>query len=100
MRAATYARYSTSGQREQSVEDQQRVCDALAERHGFTVVARFSDKAISGGTTARPGYQAMLAAARRGEFDAIVAEDARAYGATWPSRPHGSPSSPTLASPW
>jgi DNA invertase Pin-like site-specific DNA recombinase len=30
---------------------------------------------VTGGTSARPGYQAMLEAARRGEFDAIVAED-------------------------
>ena len=76
MRTATHARYSTSGQGEQSTEDQARVCDALAERHGFTVVARFSDKAISGGTTARARYQAMLGAARRGEVDVIVSDDA------------------------
>lgn len=31
---------------------------------------------MSGGTVHRPGYQAMLAAARKHEFDVIVAEDA------------------------
>jgi DNA invertase Pin-like site-specific DNA recombinase len=30
---------------------------------------------ISGGTANRPGYQALLAAARRRDFDAIIAED-------------------------
>lgn len=39
------------------------------------MVARFSDAAIPGGTSARPSYQDMLRAARRREFDAIVAED-------------------------
>jgi DNA invertase Pin-like site-specific DNA recombinase len=38
-------------------------------------VARFNDAAISGGTTQRPGYRDLLAAARRREFDVIVAED-------------------------
>lgn len=75
-RAALYARYSTDKQSESSVEDQLRVCHRLSERHGFAVVARFSDAAISGGTTRRPGYQSMLAAARRREFEVIVAEDA------------------------
>jgi site-specific DNA recombinase len=75
MRAAIYARYSTDMQRKESIEDQHRVCERLAERHGFTVVARFGDKAISGGTTQRPQYQRMLTAARHHEFDVIVAED-------------------------
>lgn len=75
MRAALYARYSTDKQREASITDQHRDCARLAERHGFRVIAEFSDAAISGGTATRPGYQRMLEAARRGEFDVIVAED-------------------------
>lgn len=75
MKAAIYARYSTDMQRKESIEDQHRVCEKLAERHGFKVVARFSDAAISGGTTQRPGYQDMLRGARRREFGVIVAED-------------------------
>jgi DNA invertase Pin-like site-specific DNA recombinase len=75
MKVAIYARYSTAGQREASIEDQIRECRKLAERHGFQVVAEFSDKAISGGTTQRPGYRSMLAAARARQFDVIVAED-------------------------
>ncbi len=62
-------------QREQSIEDQFRVASRLAQRHGFEVVARFSDQAISGGTAARAGYQKLLSAARLHEFDVIVAED-------------------------
>jgi site-specific DNA recombinase len=75
MRAALYARYSTDKQSEASIEDQHRVCERLADREGFRVVARFEDRAISGGTSDRPGYQSMLQAARRREFDVIVAED-------------------------
>ena len=75
MRAAIYARYSTDRQSENSIEDQFRVCGRLAERYGFQVVAHFSDSAVSGGTAYRDGYQRLLAAARKGEFDVIIAED-------------------------
>ena len=81
-RAALYARYSTDKQSEMSVEDQFRVSERIALREGFEVVARFEDRAITGGTSARPGYQAMLEGARRRQFDAIVAEDLKACGAS------------------
>ncbi|MCC6197228.1 MAG: recombinase family protein, partial [Burkholderiales bacterium] len=75
MRAALYARYSTDLQREESIADQHRVCERLAERHGFRVVAKYADQAISGGTTQRPDYQRLLRDARARKFDVIVAED-------------------------
>lgn len=75
MKAAIYARYSTDKQRAESIADQHRTCESIAARHGFRVVSRFSDAALSGGTVQRPGYQALLEAARRHEFDVIVAED-------------------------
>jgi site-specific DNA recombinase len=75
MRAAFYARYSTDKQSENSIGDQFRVCEQIAQREGFSVVERFSDAAVSGGTSTRPGYQALLRAARRRGCDVIVAED-------------------------
>ena len=51
------------------------MCQRLAERHGFTVAERFSDAAMSGGTSERPGYQALLRAARARVFNVIIAED-------------------------
>jgi site-specific DNA recombinase len=75
MRAALYARYSTELQSKDSIDDQYRQCERTAVTNGFEIVARFEDREISGGVTARPGYQAMLAAARAKTFDVIVAED-------------------------
>ena len=75
MKAAIYARYSTDMQSKASIDDQFRVCERLADRHDFTGIARFFDRAIPGGTTQRPGFQDMLSAARRHKFDAIIAED-------------------------
>jgi site-specific DNA recombinase len=75
LRAALYARYSTDNQRKESLDDQFRECEVVAEREGFEVVLRFSDKAISSGTASRPGYQSMLEAARAHEFDVLITED-------------------------
>ena len=38
IRAVIYARYSSSGQREESIEGQLRECHEFARRNGFTVV--------------------------------------------------------------
>ncbi len=75
MKAALYARYSSELQSGDSIADQIRVCERLAERHGFEVFHRYSDAAISWGTAERPGYQEMLRAARAHLFGAIIAED-------------------------
>jgi site-specific DNA recombinase len=73
-RCAIYARYSSEAQREASIDDQVRTCRAHAAREGWAVVQIFSDYAVSGSTTLRPGYQALLAEMRRGTFDIVLAE--------------------------
>jgi site-specific DNA recombinase len=75
MRAAIYARFSTELQRKESIDDQLRACERLATAEGFTVVSKFFDAGVSGGTTERAGYQSLLAAARSGRFDIILTED-------------------------
>ncbi len=74
MRAAIYARYSSDQQRDASIEDQVRVCKELVQRQGWTVVQVYQDRASSGATMLRAGYQALLQDARAAEFDVIVAE--------------------------
>lgn len=75
MKAAIYARFSTENQREASIEDQIRICCRVASAAGIEVVECFDDRGISGGTAERPGYQALLAAARSGRIQLIVSED-------------------------
>ena len=72
--AAIYARFSSENQREASIDDQIRVCTAYLARDGRTVVETYADYAISGATTLRPGYQALLRDARTKRFDMIVAK--------------------------
>jgi site-specific DNA recombinase len=88
MRAALYARYSTDNQSEASVADQLALCRRFAEKSGAHVVREFSDAAISGSSLGnRPGVRALLASARAGEVDVVIAEHtdrlSRDGGDTW-----------------
>lgn len=73
-RAAIYARYSSEQQREASIDDDVRNARALCERQGWIVVRVYEDRAISGATLIRPGYQEMLREARDHAFDVLVCE--------------------------
>lgn len=76
MRAALYARYSSDRQNERSIEDQLAMLRRRAADRGWTVVATFSDAAISGfSMAARPGVLALMEAAEAGQFDLILVED-------------------------
>jgi site-specific DNA recombinase len=74
MIAVIYARYSSELQRAASIEDQVRLCRAQIEREGWTYLHAYTDRAISGASALRPGYQSLLEDARRRQFDIVVAE--------------------------
>jgi len=78
--AAIYARYSTDGQRETSIDDQVRRCREVAEKSGYTVdeALIFTDSALTGTDKAihkRAGYHAMLEAWNRHRFNALVVDE-------------------------
>lgn len=75
MRVALYARYSSENQREASIEDQYRNCEHRAAQEGWTISHRYHDKAISGSTSDRPGYQQMLKDAQARLFDVVLVDD-------------------------
>lgn len=70
--AVIYARYSSSHQREESIEGQVRECREYAEREGYSVLQVYADRAITGRTDERPEFQRMLADASKGVFQAIL----------------------------
>ena len=82
LRAAIYARYSTKKQKDTSIEDQLRECEAFARQAGFEIVERFFDREKSGGTGNRPGYQRMAEAARLKNFTSSLPKISRPCGAT------------------
>jgi DNA invertase Pin-like site-specific DNA recombinase len=72
MNAVIYARYSSTRQREESIEDQLRVCSAFAEREGHSIIGSYCDYALSGRTEDRPQFQRMIADAASGAFDFVI----------------------------
>ncbi|MCL2639179.1 MAG: recombinase family protein [Oscillospiraceae bacterium] len=73
MRGVIYARYNSTGQREESVEGQLRECKAIAERKGITIVGSFVDRAISGREAEnRHEFQRMIKDSEKGIFDVII----------------------------
>lgn len=76
-RAVIYARYSSDLQREESIEDQIRLCKEKASHMGWEVVEAYSDAAISGSRLPnRPGISALLdnARGRHRQFEIVIAE--------------------------
>lgn len=70
--AVIYARYSDGRQREESIEDQVRVCREAASRSGDCIVRVYADKATSGTTTDhRAAFAEMIADSARGEWELV-----------------------------
>lgn len=70
--AVIYARYSSQGQNEQSIEGQIRICTEYAENNGFSVVKVYYDKARTGTNDSRPEFQRMIKDADNGQFEYII----------------------------
>jgi site-specific DNA recombinase len=79
MRYAIYARYSSDLQRPSSIEDQIRKCEEFGRGQSWMLVedCTYTDEAISGVSTERPGLQRMLSAAfsAKRPFDVILVDD-------------------------
>lgn len=75
MRAAAYARYSTDHQQHNSIEYQLDAIRKYCRENQITITATYTDEAESGTNTDRPGFRAMMSAATRREFEAVVIYD-------------------------
>jgi DNA invertase Pin-like site-specific DNA recombinase len=82
-RAAIYVRVSTDLQ---SVENQLRVLQEVAQRSGWDVIQVFADQGISGakGRDQRPGFDALLKAVTRREIDIVAAWSVDRLGRSLP----------------
>ena len=68
-KAAIYARVSTPTN---IVETQLYDLRKLAAQRGFEIVREYCDRGISGSKTKRPGLEALMNDARRGEFSVLL----------------------------
>ena len=72
MKAVIYARYSSSHQKEESIEGQLRICKSFAKQQKYQIVDIFIDRALSGKTDARPDFQRMIKLAEAKRFEYII----------------------------
>jgi len=72
MRAVIYARYSSSMQREESIEAQTRACAEYIKQKGWVLTGEYIDRAFSARSDQRPEFQRMMEDARQKRFDVIV----------------------------
>ena len=80
--AVAYARYSSSGQRDVSIEQQLRDIRAFAKREGYTIIREYADHAKSGFKNAksRAAFQKMMKDAEGGTFNTVLAWKVDRFG--------------------
>lgn len=67
-----YARYSSHGQTEQSIEGQLKVCYEYAKSHKYHVVQEYIDRALTGTNDRRPQFQQMIEDSKNGLFHYVL----------------------------
>ena len=72
MKAVIYARYSSDGQREESIEGQLRECKEYAERHNMNIIGTYIDRALSAKSDNRPDFQKMIRDSAKKQFEAVL----------------------------
>ncbi len=56
IKAATYSRFSSSNQREESIDAQQRAIYKYMAEKGYAPAGDYTDEALTGTNTDRPGF--------------------------------------------
>lgn len=71
--AVIYARYSSSKQNDESIEQQVAICQTYAEEHGYKVIQVYADRAVTGTDDKRDAFQRMIHDSELGQFGVILA---------------------------
>lgn len=67
-----YARYSCSGQREESIEGQLDACYKYAKENNYNIINEYIDRASTGRNDKRPQFKKMISDSEKGIFQAIL----------------------------
>lgn len=70
--AVVYARYSSRGQTEQSIEGQLAAAQKYAGEKGYTIVGEYIDRAMTGRNDDRDSFQRMLSDCAKRQFGVII----------------------------
>lgn len=72
MNVVIYARYSSSGQREESIEGQLKACYEYAKSNNYIVIDEYIDRATTATNDHRPQFQKMLADSDKKQFQGVL----------------------------
>lgn len=72
MNVVIYARYSSHGQTEQSIEGQIAVCEEYAKRNNYTIVGHYIDRALTGTNDNRPQFKQMIEDSNKKYFNGVL----------------------------
>lgn len=70
--AVVYARFSSSGQKEQSIDGQLAAARQYAEKKGYTIIKEYCDRAKTGTNDNREAFQQMLSDTAKKQFSVII----------------------------
>lgn len=80
MNVAIYARFSSSSQREASIEEQVKICKEYATRNQCAVVKVYSDSALTGKNDNRPALRKLLADSSKKLFEVVLVYSIDRFG--------------------
>ena len=71
MNVVIYARYSSHGQKEESIEGQLKECYNYARKNDYIVIDEYIDRALSGTNDNRVQFQKMIADSKNKNFEGV-----------------------------
>lgn len=72
MNVVIYARYSSHGQNEQSIEGQLKECREYAQRNNYTIIAEYIDRAKTGTKDSREQFLKMIEDSKQKKFTGVL----------------------------
>lgn len=80
MNAVIYARYSSNGQREESIEGQIKICEEYARKNGYTIIEQYCDRAYTGTNSRRPALIRLLKDSQKKAFQYVIVYSIDRFG--------------------
>ena len=72
MNVVIYARYSSYGQNEQSIEGQLKECREYAEKNGYKPIREYIDRAKTGTKDNREQFLKMIEDSKKKDFSGVI----------------------------
>ena len=72
LRGVIYARFSSTNQRDESIDAQERAIKKFAQKYNIVIVKEYIDRAKSATTADRPEFQRMIKDSAKGDFQVVL----------------------------